>query len=455
MKCFDVVVIGSSAGGLATALTGKSAYPEKSFLVVTKNEQTLVPCGIPYIFGSLPSSDKDIMPVKAKFDAAGIEMLVGQVSSIERENKVCCLSSGEKIGYDKLVIATGSNPVVPKWLSGATLPGVFTVPKDKNYLDALDEYLQKCDKIVVLGAGFIGLEISDELCKKGKDVTLVEKLDTVLPLAFDEDIANKVEELLVSRGVKVATGKTVKSIAKKDGKATGVVMEDGSVLDADAVILSIGYRPDVTLADSAKLGVNELGFISVDEYMRTSDKSIFAVGDCAAKHNFITRKSIGTMLASIAASEGRTAGLNLFGLSSLKTFNGAISIFSSALGEYGFGVAGLTEKFAKEEEIDFVVGSFEGLDKHPGTLPDTKKQYVKLVVARNSGLILGGAVYGGISSGEFTNVLGFIIQNKMTVYSLMISQIGTHPLLTDSPIGYPLVKAAATVISKLKKKRGI
>ena len=451
MKNFDVVIIGSSAAGLATALTGKNAHNEKSFAVITKNEQTLVPCGIPYIFGSLSSSDKNVMPVKAKFDAAGIELIVDEVTSIEREAKVCNLLSGEKIGYDKLVIATGSNPIVPKWLAGANLPRVFTVPKDKKYLDVMNESLQGCNKIVVLGAGFIGLEISDELNKKGKLVTLIEKLDTVLPLAFDKDIASKVEELLSSRGVKIATGKSAKSIVEKDGKAVGVALEDGTVLDADAVILAIGYKPDVNLAEAAKLGVSELGFILVDEYMRTSDKSIFAVGDCAAKYNFVTRKSIGTMLASIAASEGRTAGLNLFGLTSLKTFNGAISIFSSALGDYGFGVAGVTEKFAEDEGIAFVVGSFEGLDKHPGTLADTKKQYVKLVVAKDSGLILGGAVYGGISSGEFTNVLGFIIQNKMTVYSLMISQIGTHPLLTDSPIGYALIKSAAIAMAKLKK----
>ncbi len=445
----DVLIVGSSAGGLATALTGKNVYSEKKILVITKNEKTLVPCGIPYVFGSLDSSEKNVMPVKAKFDAAGIEMIVDTVISIDRDKKSCKLASGEIIQYDKLVLATGSNPIVPKWLPGATLPGVFTVPKEKDYLDTMNDNLQNSQKIVVIGAGFIGVEMSDELRKKGKDVTLVEKLDTVLPLAFDGDIGKRVETLLLDRGVKLITNQMVKSIEGKDGKVSGVLMSDGSILEADAVVLSVGYLPEIDLANRCNLEIDNYGFISVDEYMRTTDKDVFAVGDCAAKKDFVTRKSVRTMLASIAASEGRTVGLNLFGLSSIKTFSGTISIFASALGEKGFGVAGLTEKSAKDEGIDYVVGNFEGIDKHPGTLPGATKQYVKLVVGRKSGLVLGGAVYGGLSSGELTNVLGFIIQNRMTIYSLMTSQIGTHPLLTDSPVGYPLIKATAMAISKI------
>jgi len=451
MEKVDVLIIGSSAGGLATALTGKNMYPKKEFMVITKNNETLVPCGIPYIFGSLPSSDKNLMPVKAKFDMAGIAMKVDKVTSVDRDKKLCNLASGEKVGYDKLVLATGSNPIVPKWLPGSSLPGVFVVPKEKKYLDKMSDYLQKSEKVIVIGAGFIGVELSDELCKKGLQVTLLEKLETVLPLAFDDDIAKRVGTLLVDRGVKVVTGQAVKKIVEKDGKAVGVEMSDGKVLDADAVVLSVGYMPDMSLANAANLEVDNNGFVVVDEYMRTLDEDIFAVGDCAAKYDFVTRKKSGVMLASVAASEGRTVGLNLFGISSVKTFSGTISIFASALGDYGFGVAGLTEKRAKAEGIEFVVAGFEGLDRHPGSLPGAKKQYVKLIVGRKSGLIMGGAVYGGVSSGELTNVLGFIIQNRMTVFSLMTSQIGTHPLLTDSPVGYPLIKATAMAIAKIKK----
>ena len=158
------------------------------------------------------------------------------------------------------------------------------------------------------------------------------------------------------------------------------------------------------------------------------------------------------MLASTACAEARIAGMNLYKLSAIKTFIGTISIFSTAVGNTGFGVAGITENQAKTENFDFVTGSFEGIDRHPGTLKDTHKQYVKLLVGKENGVILGGAVYGGLSTGELTNTLGFIVQNKMTLNSLLTAQIGTHPLLTASPAGYPLVKAAENAASKIMFK---
>ena len=137
--------------------------------------------------------------------------------------------------------------------------------------------------------------------------------------------------------------------------------------------------------------------------------------------------------------------MNLFKLSAVKTFSGTISIFSTALGDTGFGVAGLTETKAREEGFDIATGVFEGMDKHPGSLPGTKKQKVKLIVGKESGIILGGEIVGGLTVGELTNTLGFIIQNRMDINSILTAQIGTHPLLTASPAAYPLLKAAGNV----------
>jgi len=155
------------------------------------------------------------------------------------------------------------------------------------------------------------------------------------------------------------------------------------------------------------------------------------------------------MLASTACAEARIAGMNLFKLSAIKTFSGIISIFSTALGNTGFGVAGLTENVARKEGFDIVTGVFNGIDRHPGTLSDTHTQFVKLIVGKESGVILGGEVYGGLSVGELTNTIGIIIQNRMSINSLLTAQIGTHPLLTASPAGYPLMKAAESASSQI------
>jgi len=158
------------------------------------------------------------------------------------------------------------------------------------------------------------------------------------------------------------------------------------------------------------------------------------------------------MLASTACAEARIAGMNLFQLETVKTFSGTIAIYATAVGKTGFGTAGLTEAAARKENIDVLTGLLEGFDRHPGTLPKTQKQVVKLIAARNSGVIIGGEVIGGLSAGELTNVIGMIIQNRMTINSLLITQIGTHPLLTASPAAYPLIKAAEIIDKKMRAR---
>jgi NADPH-dependent 2,4-dienoyl-CoA reductase/sulfur reductase-like enzyme len=451
MKTTDVLIIGGSAAGMVAALTGKSSWPKKNFILVKKQKEMMVPCGIPYIFGTLDCTDQNIMPVDAMLEKNGIISLVDEVTSINKEDKTVFLASGETIKFEKLVIATGSTPVKPKWLVGGDKDNVFIIPKDKIYLDEMKNKLTSCKKVVVIGAGFIGVEFSDELLKHGHEVTLVEKQPAILSLAFDVELSKKIAEILLMRGVKIITGNGIKEILGKT-KVEGVKLENGELIESDAVILSIGYKPNTKLARESEIYVDESGFIAVDEYMRTHVKDIFAIGDCAQKRDFVTRSRVSTMLASTACAEARIAGMNLFNLNVVKTFSGTIAIYSTAIGDTGFGTAGVTEARAKEEGIDSITGTFEGMDRHPGNLPDAHKQLVKLIAARQSGVIIGGEVIGGLSAGELTNVIGLAIQNRMSVNSLLTSQIGTHPCLTASPAGYPLIKAAEIIHGKMRNR---
>ncbi len=448
----DVLVIGGSAAGLVAAMVGKACYPDKKFLIVRRDDHAVVPCGIPYIFGSLGQTEKDVISdgVLAK---AGIDLKIAEVTALDQKAKTCHTDSGETIEFDRLVLATGSAPYVPGWLPGVGLDNVFTIPKNKQALDRINAALAKCRTVVTIGGGFIGVEVSDELHKVGKDVTIVEILPHILERAFDPEISTQAEQLLQDRGIKLRTGVGVKELVGT-GKVAGVVLQDGTRIDADAVILAMGYRPNSSIANKAGLPLNDMGFIRVDEYMRTSNPDIFAVGDCAEKRDFVTRKPSAVMLASTATSEARVAGSNLYRLSVVKTFSGTIAIFSTAIGNTGFGAAGLTEAVATTEGFDIVTGSFTGVDKHPGTLPDAHPQTVKLIVARESGVVLGGEVVGGRSVGELINVIGLAIENRMTVNSLFTAQIGSHPLLTAPPTAYPLIKAAEGVLRELKCARG-
>jgi NADPH-dependent 2,4-dienoyl-CoA reductase/sulfur reductase-like enzyme len=450
MKHTDVLIIGGSAAGMVAAVTGKSHYRDKDFILVKKQKDVMVPCGIPYIFGTLDSSDKNLMPVDAVMEKSGIASIVDEAVEIVPADKEVLFASGERIRYEKLVIATGSTPVKPSWLRGADLKNVFVIPKDRDYLDDMNARLKDLKKIAVVGAGFIGVELSDELNKNGYEVTLIEKEPNILNLAFDEELSGRIQEMLVERGVHIITGNGISSV-RGSGKVDGVVLEDGTTLEMDAVILSMGYKPNSELARKSGIQTDEDDFVSVDEYMRTHTKDVFAIGDCAQKRDFVTRSRVATMLASTACAEARIAGMNLFNLHVVKTFSGTIAIYSTAIGNIGFGTAGVTEQRAKNEGIDSLSGIFEGVDRHPGNLPNASKQIVKLITARHSGVIIGGEVIGGLEAGELTNVIGMAIQNRMTVNSLLTAQIGTHPCLTASPAAYPLIKAAESIaISMLR-----
>lgn len=443
----DVLIIGGSAAAISAATTGKVFYPEKEFLVLRKEEQVMVPCGIPYIFGTLKNSDQNVAADQGLINA-GIKIKIDEAVSLDLEKKICKTADDSEIEFDKLVLATGSTPKVPGWLKGANLENVFTIPKNKIVIDKMLAECDKRKKIIVLGGGFIGVEMADELNKReNKDVTIVEIQPHILNLAFDPELSEKAEDLLKERGVKIITNQGVKEILG-DKKVSGVLLNNGEILEADGVVLSTGYEPNVTLGQKAGIKINEFGSIKVNEYMRTENFDVFAVGDCAEKFSFITRTLKGIMLASTACAEGRIAGMNLYKLSAVRSFGGTIAIFCTAFGDTSFAAAGVTENLAKERGFDIVTGAFEGIDKHPGTLPDTHKQLVKLIVARDSGIILGGEIIGGPSTGELINMIGLAIENRMTVESIITSQIGTHPLLTAPPTAYPLMKAAEIAAKK-------
>lgn len=439
---YDVVIIGGSAAGLIAAKTAKLSHPEKTVLVVRKEEVSLVPCGIPYIFSTLGSIDENKMGIDP-MKKLGIDFLIEEVSKVNIEGKKV-LTGKTEISYDKLVFATGSTPFVPP-IPGVDIEGVFVIPKDYGYLKNIMEPISRAENIVVIGAGFIGVEMSDELRKEGKNVTLVEAMDRVLPLAFDEDISDIAKDMLVSKGLTIKTGSKVLRIIGDKGKVSSIELENGEILPADAVILSIGYRPNTILASKAGLFMGRHESIWTDEYQRTSENDVFAAGDCAEHKDFFTRKSTKLMLASTATFDARVAGINLFGIKLIKKNKGNISIFSSAIEGLAIGAAGITEATARSEGFEIRIGKFTAIDRHPGTIPDKSVQTVKLVFSKSEGVLLGAQVATGKSAGELINILGLAIQQGMTAIDLVTVQFGTHPLLTAAPTMYPAIVAAESV----------
>ncbi|WP_237266292.1 NAD(P)/FAD-dependent oxidoreductase [Thermococcus cleftensis] len=442
---YDVVVIGASAGGITTAISARKFYPDKSVLVIKREEVGMIPCGIPYIFGTLGGVDDDILPVEKFLKPLGVEILTDEVTEIDPRGKLVRTKSGKEIRWEKLVIATGSKPAKPDF-PGGELEGVYTVPKDYHYLKELRERVEEAQRVVIVGGGFIALEVGDEIRKLGKDVTLIVR-SRLLRSSFDPEFSEMVEERLKERGIKVVYGQVERLLG--DGKVEKVRLVDGTELPADLVILSVGYRPNVELAVKAGLKVTRYG-IWTDEYMRTSHPDIFAVGDCVEHRDFFTGKPYPLMLASTATFEARIAGANLFKLQIVRENRRTIGVYSTHIAGLTLAAAGLTEEAAKKEGFEVIVGYGKGPDRHPAKFPDTSMVTVKLIFSRDRGAILGAQIAGGKSVGEMINILALAIQKRLTASELYTLQIATHPLLTASPVGYQILQAAEDALAKLR-----
>ena len=445
---YDIVIVGGSAAGIPAAMTARRHYPGKTILIVRKEDQVLIPCGIPYIFGTVGTPSANLIP-DGILEKNKVGLLVDEATDIDREKRMLATAGGKEIGFDRLVLATGSVPVVPP-IPGFETKNVFVVNKSVSYLEALGSALNNASDVVVVGGGFIGVEFAEE-CHKNRtlNVTVVELLNHCLMLGYDEDICTVVDTVVRESGIQLLTGERIEAI--EGGESVKQVrLSSGKKLKADVVIIAIGAAPNSRLAKKAGLELGPTGGISVDRAMKTSDENIFACGDCAEKESFFTGKPTKVKLASIATAEARIAGANLFGVTRHNV--GAIGVYSMLLGDGAFASAGLTASDAQKSGYDIAVGTAESVNRHPGSMPGAKMVKVKLVFEKPTGVILGGQVMGGESAGELINVISACIQQKMTAENIAVFQMGTHPALTASPIAYQLVNAAENAIMELKKK---
>lgn len=452
MTHYDVIIIGGGPSGLITGITGKSQNPDKTFLIIQKEEKNLVPCGIPYIFHDLGDVTKNEMGF-AGFLNVGGEMLFDTVIDVDTKNKQLFTSGGKSFSYEKLVFATGSTPKIPTFLKGYDQEGVEYIIKSYDYIKKLKAKTDQAKQIVIIGGGFIGVELAEQLAKfEDKEISLIEMQECCLFRAFSKDVAEVVDSVIKNTSIKLYTGVKVEEITGKNGKVDSVRLSNGLVLKAELVIVSIGYKPNTELADKIGLEINHNGSIRCDNYLRTPVKDIYAIGDCSQTIGFVTGRTDDIMLASTATAEARILGYNLFRINLLRNFTGTLSVFSTEIAGTVFASAGAIEQIAEYADIDYIVGKFEDVDRHPAAIKDASKLMTKLIVSPMNGVIIGGEMYGGKSVGELINVVGLAIQKEVTVYELISYQIGTHPLLTTAPTKYVLIKAAEMALKKIKER---
>ncbi len=445
-KSTDVLVVGGSAAGLTAAITARRHHPDRRILLLRREAKVLVPCGIPYIFGTLGSPDKNLIPDTVLQDN-DIELKIGEALALDPARHRVSLVGGGILEYDRLVLATGSNPTYPP-IPGLEKQNVFAVCKDVDYLRQMQQALQSAKELVIIGGGFIGVELADECRKLGDvNVSIVEAMPHCLNLAFDEEFCQVAEARLAESGIKTYLRHRVREISG-GAAVTGVVLDNGEELRADAVVLGIGSQPNVSLAKAAGLEIGPTGGVAVDRWMRTSAGDIFACGDCAEKVSYFDGKPCNQKLASIATVEARIAAANLY--EDRRENAGTLSAWGTVVGGTALGGAGMTEAMAIEAGYDVAVGVAEAPNRHPGSMPGMCPTKVKLVFDRSRGTLLGGELVGGHDIGGDVNVISALIQGKANADEIAVFQMATHPALTASPLVYQIANAAEAALRKMR-----
>ncbi len=451
MKTTDVAIIGGSAAGLAAATALMRRYPKKTITIIRDVSNAVVPCGIPYMYGTLKNIKQNIIG-DSPFEKAGVDIIFKHVNKIDRQNKQIVFDDDTVLGYDKVILSTGSKPFLPP-ITGVELDNVFCIQKDPQYLQLVFDALTTAKNVIVIGGGFIGVEMAEQIAKMDKapeHIRLIEMLPHCLMMACEEEFCHVAETELSKTGVDIMTNSQVQAI-EGEGKVHSVKLADGREIAADVVIIGIGASPNIDLAVASELTAHPQSGVQISPNMATEDPDIYCAGDCASKFSFITGKPSSIRLASIAASEGMIAAGNLYSTTQRETL-GALGAFATKVGERSIAAAGLTTQEAKQQKIGIVIGEAVASNMHPGSLPHAiADMKVKLLFEHATGKLVGGHVCGGDSTAELANAIAVAVQARQTAYDLSVMQYATHPLLTASPIAYQLMIAAENALVAFDK----
>lgn len=436
-----IVVVGGVAGGASAAARARRLDAQAEIVVLERGEHvSFSNCCIPYhISGMIENSDSLVLMTPKDFkEKHDIDVFTGrEVIAINRAEKTVYIRNGETGGiytesYDKLILSPGASPLRPGNIGGVDKPHVFTV---RNVADirALKAFIQRGDvkEVVVAGGGFIGLEVVENLKEAGKDVTLIEGLNQIMT-PFDYDMAQILHKELMDHGVKLMLDAMVTSI--EDGKVNVRQGDREVCVAAQAVVLSIGVRPETKLAEDAGLKIGVTGGIEVNHNYQTSDPDIYAVGDAIEVYNSLTQRPGRLALAGPAQRQARSAADHINGIPCVN--KGVIGSSCLRLFEQRAACTGLNEKTARQAGIPYDFAFVIPPDK-PGIMPDSRYMCFKLLFEVPTGRILGAQAVGK-----------GVVDKRIDVIAAMITMNGTLDDLKELELCYsPVFGTAKDIVN--------
>jgi NADPH-dependent 2,4-dienoyl-CoA reductase/sulfur reductase-like enzyme len=453
-----LVVIGGDAAGMSAASQARRRRGPDDLEIVAFERghyTSYSACGIPYYLGGVVDEfDSLIVREPEEFRRrqsidARIRHEVIEIDLDARKVRVRNVDDGaESIeGFDILHIATGAEPIRPAW-PGWDSEGIFGV-QVLDHARAVEGYLRvwKPRRAVIVGGGYIGLEMAEALCARDISVTLVENAPEPMR-TIDPDMGSSIREAMTKIGIDVRTGVTAEGFESRDGRVSAVATDQGEV-PADIVVLGLGVQPNAQLAADAGLHIGESGGITVDRRMRTSVDGVYSAGDCAEKFHLISRKGVAIALGTHANKEGRVAGVNIGG--GYETFPGVLGTAAVKVCDLEVARTGLNESEAVAAGFEFFTSLAESTTR-AGYYPDAKLIKLKLVVETGSGRLLGAQIVGEENAAKRIDAFAAMLWNEMTVDEIMHVDLAYAPPF--APTWDPILIAARKAWERLEKSRG-
>ncbi|WP_028828741.1 FAD-dependent oxidoreductase [Proteocatella sphenisci] len=423
-----ILIIGGVAGGASVAARVRRLDESAEIIMFEKGPNvSFSNCSLPFHLSGIVEDSESLVlmdPLVFKNQYNIIARTSSEVTAINRQEKTVTvkdLLTGKeyKESYDKLFLSPGANPILPR-IEGIDNENVFTV---RNVVDIkkLNTYIKenKSNKIAVIGGGFIGMEVAENLELGGYKVTLVEALDQVMA-PFDYDMAQILHKEMMDKGINLVLGDGIQKIEE-----SSIELASGKKLDAEVVVMAIGVRPEITLAKESGLEIGETGAIKVDHNYRTSDKNIYAVGDAIEVYNKLTRKQSRLALAGPAQRQARAAADHVFGRGSRNT--GVIGSSCVQVFDMNAASTGLNEKSAKAAGINYDFVYIIPGDK-VGLMPNSNPMHFKLIFEVPTGSILGAQAIGKGNVDKRIDVIAAMITMGATLEDLKELELCYSPI---------------------------
>jgi NADPH-dependent 2,4-dienoyl-CoA reductase/sulfur reductase-like enzyme len=448
-----VVVIGCTHAGTSAVKSILKNHPDAEVTVYERNDNvSFLSCGIALYVGGVVKDPAGLFysnPEELASLGATVKM-EHDVENVDTENKQVSaknLKTGEveTVSYDKLVMTTGSWPIIPP-IKGIESKNILLC-KNYNQANEIIRQAEDAKRVVIVGGGYIGIELVEAFAESGKEVTLIDGLDRILNKYLDKPFTDILEQELRDQGVTLELGENVSEfVADESGAVTKVVTPSNS-FDADMVILCVGFRPNTTLVKD-KVETLPNGAIKVNEYMQTSDPDIFAAGDSAVVHYNPSNTMNYIPLATNAVRQGLLIGYNL--TEPTMKYRGTQGTSGLYLFGWTIGSTGVTSESAPMNNLEVQATVFED-NYRPEFMPTTEKVLMQLVYEKGTNRIVGAQLMSKYDVTQSANTMSLAIQNKMTVEDLALSDFFFQPHF-DRPWNYLNLLAQAALADLEKNK---